>query len=267
VSQPLKVEPGKKVHLKDFNPAYTGKFDHKDEVAEEIAEHVAALDDLSYRLYGEHRRALLIVLQGLDTSGKDGTVRHVMNGVSPLNSTVVAFKRPTQQELDHDFLWRVHRACPTRGHITIFNRSHYEDVLIVRVHKLVEKSVWKPRYDAINAFEKLLTDEGTTVLKFFLHIGKDEQRKRLQARLDDPKKCWKFELGDIEERRYWDDYIDAYEDCLARCSTDVAPWYIVPSNHKWYRDLVVARVLRETLEKMDPQFPPADKRLEKIKVE
>lgn len=222
--------------------------------------------ELAYRLFAENRRSVLLVLQGMDTSGKDGTIRAATTGINPLDFSITAFKQPSMEELDHDFLWRIHKATPGRGRIGIFNRSHYEDVLVVRVHKLVPRSVWRARYEAINRFERYLTANGTTVLKCFLHISKDEQRQRLEARLADPTKRWKFSKADVEERKLWDDYQQAYEDALTRCNTEYAPWHVVPADRKWYRNLVVSNLLRETLEKMDPKFPPEEEGLDKIVV-
>jgi PPK2 family polyphosphate:nucleotide phosphotransferase len=266
MSQPLKVKPGTKVRLADFSPDFHEGLDKSDGVAEG-AKHAAALDELAYRLYAEHRRALLVVLQGMDTSGKDGTIRHVMSGVSPQTCKVVSFKQPNSEELEHDFLWRVHRAVPPKGQIGIFNRSHYEDVLVVRVHELVEKSEWKSRFAKINEFERYLTQEGTTILKFFLHISRDEQRDRLRRRIEDPHKRWKISEADVAERRFWDDYQQAYEDALTQCSTNFAPWSIVPADHKWYRNLVVSRTVHETLLEMDPTFPSPKVDLAKLVVE
>ena len=264
--QQLTVKPGQKVRLADFDPNHDGGIDKK-QGEKEAREHVEALGQLSYRLYAENARALLLVLQGMDTSGKDGTIRTVMAGVDPQSCQVVSFKQPSAEELDHDFLWRIHRQTPGRGNIGIFNRSHYEDVLVVRVHELVPKDVWRGRYEMINAFEKLLVDGGTTIVKVWLHISKEEQQERLQARLDDPTKRWKFNAGDLDERKLWDQYQDAAEDLLTLCNTDHAPWHIVPADRKWHRNLVVARLLRETLERMDPQFPKADPALDGLKVE
>ena len=213
-------------------------------------------------LYAESKHRLLIVLQAMDTGGKDGVIRHVMSGVNPQGCQVTSFKVPTAEELAHDFLWRIHQQVPRRGYIGIFNRSHYEDVLVVRVHDLVPKKVWQQRYEQINQFEKLLSETGTTILKFFLHISKDEQKRRLEARRDTPEKQWKFSLGDLKEREYWDDYMDAYEDALTRCSTRWAPWYIVPANQKWYRNLVVARTIVKTLESFDMKYPEPEKGIE-----
>lgn len=264
--QPLSVAPGKHVRLGDFDPGYTGGLDKKDAKAE-FEENTAALADLGYRLYAENRRALLMVLQGMDTSGKDGTIRHVMRGFNPQSCQVVSFKQPSVEELAHDFLWRIARALPRAGNICIFNRSHYEDVLVVRVHNLVAKAEWKSRYDRINTFEKIVTQGGTRIIKVFLHISREEQRRRLQTRLDDPKKRWKFSSSDLAERAYWDDYQRAYEDAMTLCNTSYAPWFIVPADHKWYRNLVISRILRRTLEDMDPQYPPAEKGLDGIVVD
>jgi PPK2 family polyphosphate:nucleotide phosphotransferase len=267
VKQPLTFPPKTEIRLDDLNSAYTGNLSGKKEAQKELAENTEALADLGYRLYAENRRALLVILQGMDTSGKDGTIRHAMKGFNPQSCRVTAFKTPTAEELDHDFLWRIHRKTPGRGEVGIFNRSHYEDVLIVRVHNLVPREEWRSRYERINAFEQLLRDDGIKIVKIFLHISKEEQRKRLQARLDDPKKRWKFRRADIDERRLWDDYVRAYDEALTRCNTPHAPWYIVPADKKWYRNLVVSRVLRHALEEMDPQIPPPEKDLDGMVVE
>jgi PPK2 family polyphosphate:nucleotide phosphotransferase len=214
------------------------------------------LRDLQAVLWAEGKHALLIILQAMDAGGKDGTIKHVMRGVNPQGCQVTGFKVPTQEELDHDFLWRVHKAVPRRGYIGIFNRSHYEDVLVVRVDELVPEAVWRQRYEQINHFEKLLADTGTTILKFYLHISKQEQRERFEARLDDPHKNWKFSMGDLEKRAQWDDYMEAYNEALSRCSTPWAPWYVVPADHKWYRNAVISRILVETLEGLDMRYPP-----------
>lgn len=219
------------------------------------ARDIAALPELQQRLYAEGRQALLIILQAMDAGGKDGTIRRVMSVLNPQGCRVTSFKAPTPEDLAHDFLWRVHTAAPRRGEIMIFNRSHYEDVLIVRVRGLVPKAVWSARYAQINAFEELLASQGVRILKFFLHIGRAEQKRRLQERLDDPSKHWKVNPADVEERRRWDDYQDAYEEAIRRCSTPVAPWYVVPADHKWVRNAVIARVVRETLEDMNPRYP------------
>ena len=258
---------GETCHLSKLDPGHSGNKWNKQSAQQQIDENTRRTADLAYRLFAENRRAVLLVLQGMDTSGKDGTIRTVMHGVNPQTCQITSFGRPSTEELDHDFLWRIHCAVPRRGNIGIFNRSHYEDVLIVRVHNLVPPAVWKERYDAINSFERLLGDAGVTFVKCFLHISKDEQRKRLQARLADPTKRWKFNPQDIEERKYWDDYVAAYEDALTRCNTKHAPWHIIPSDTKWYRNLLVSQLLLETLERMDPQFPPADPALDNIVVE
>jgi PPK2 family polyphosphate:nucleotide phosphotransferase len=216
----------------------------------------ANLHDLQERLYAEGRRSVLVVLQAMDAGGKDGTIEHVFRGMNPQGVRVASFKVPTEEELAHDFLWRVHQRVPGHGEIGVFNRSHYEDVLVVRVHGLVPKDVCRARYEHIRAFERSLVDGGTTLVKLFLHISKDEQRQRLQARLDDPAKHWKFRVADLEERTKWGDYQRAFEDAIAETSTDDAPWYVVPADRKWYRNWAVLRILTETLEALDPQFPP-----------
>jgi PPK2 family polyphosphate:nucleotide phosphotransferase len=267
MKQPLCVAPGEKVRLCDFDPDYTGGLKKGKRVQAELDKNIAVLDQLGYRLYAENRRSLLLVLQGMDTAGKDGTIRHVMEGFNPQSSHIVSFKQPGVEELAHDFLWRVGMAAPRKGFVGIFNRSHYEDVLVVRVHNLVPREEWESRYERINLFEKMLHAGGTAILKVFLHISKEEQRGRLQSRLDDATKRWKFSRADIKERNYWDDYIRAYEAAITRCNTALAPWHIVPANHKWYRNLVISQLLRKTLEKMDPQFPEAEEGLEKLVVE
>lgn len=225
------------------------------------------LEELQELLYAEHKHKLLVVLQAMDTGGKDGTIRHVFNGVNPQGVKVANFKVPTKTELDHDYLWRVHKHTPGKGEIVIFNRSHYEDVLVVRVHNLVSPDVWAKRYSQINDFERLLTEEGTKIIKFFLHINKEEQKERLQARLDNPNKRWKFSLGDLEERKLWPKYIKAYEEVLNRTSTEWAPWYIVPSNRKWYRNLVVASIMVKTLKNLNMSFPIPDEDLSDVVIE
>lgn len=214
-----------------------------------------SLGKLGYRLYAEGKRSLLIVLQAMDAAGKDGVLRHVMTGMDPQGVKVTSFKAPTPAELSHDFLWRIHAAVPGHGEIGVFNRSHYEDVLIVRVKSLVPRKVWKQRYEQIREFEELLAESGTTIVKLFLHIDKEEQRERLQARIDDPEKNWKFEPGDLRERELWADYQEAYEAAIARCDTDHAPWYVIPANKKWFRNAAVSQVLVETLEAMELKLP------------
>jgi PPK2 family polyphosphate:nucleotide phosphotransferase len=256
-------EPGSKVKLKQFDPDEHGDYDKQRAVAETV-ENQKRIEELQQRLYAQGAQALLIVLQAMDTGGKDGTIRKVFEGVNPQGVQVTSFKAPTADELAHDFLWRVHRYTPPKGYIGIFNRSHYEDVLIVRVNKLVPKKVWEARYDHINNFERLLAESGTRILKFYLHISKDEQKERLQSRLDNPDKNWKFAAADLAVRERWDDYMDAYQDAITRCNTDYAPWYIIPANHKWFRDLVVSRVIADTLEDMKPVFPKPEAGLDQI---
>jgi len=267
MSQPLRVPSGSKVRLRDFDPRYVeGEWD-KASSREKIAENTAASRQLAYRLYGENRRAVLLVLQGMDTAGKDGTIRTVMTGINPQSCQIAPFKQPSHEERDHDFLWRIHNAVPRRGNIGIFNRSHYEDVLVVRVHNLVPESEWRKRYERINDFEKLLVEGGITIVKCFLHISKEEQCERLQARLDNPDKRWKFSKADISERKLWDDYQRAYEVALTKCNTEHAPWHIIPSDRKWYRNMTVSSLLLKTLEELDPQFPPCEEGLEDVVVE
>lgn len=255
----LLVKPGDKIRLRDFDPDDTGLAPgDKDVCAARSAKFAERIGELQELLYADHRYKILIVLQGMDTSGKDGTVRHVMRGVSPSSVRAVSFKKPTQIELEHDFLWRVHAQTPAAGEIVIFNRSHYEDVLVVRVHELVPKKVWRERYDHINEFERTLADSDTVILKFFLHISKEEQRERLQARIEDPTKRWKFQHGDLEERKLWDDYMQAYGDVLQKTSTEWAPWTVVPANKKWYRNYVVAKVIVDALEDLKMKYPSPD---------
>ena len=264
--QKTTFKPGTRVRLKDFDTRETSGLAKEESYP--IAEgdtHI--IGDLAYKLYAENDRALLIVLQGMDTAGKDGAIRHIMRCVNAQATEVIPFKKPSSEELDHDFLWRVHKKIPARGNIGIFNRSHYEDVLVVRVHGLVSKREWQSRYQRINEFEKLITDSGVTILKFFLHISKEEQRERLQARLDNPNKRWKFSKGDLAERALWDDYLAAYIDALTKCNTRHAPWHVVCADRKWHRNLVIGRIVRRTLEKMKPQFPPSEDDLDGITFE
>jgi PPK2 family polyphosphate:nucleotide phosphotransferase len=250
------VKPGSKVDLKAQDPSDKSGFDgNKNEAEKQMVSLNRELETLQELLYAQHLYKLLIVLQGMDTSGKDGTIRHVFEGVNPQGVQVASFKIPTTDELDHDYLWRAHACVPAKGEIVIFNRSHYEDVLIVRVHNLVPTEVWKRRYKQIRDFEKMLVEEGTTIIKFFLHISSDEQKERLQARLEDPEKRWKFNSGDLLERKRWDEYMAAYEDAIRETSTDVAPWNIVPSNQNWYRNLVVAQTIVDTLKGLKMEYP------------
>jgi PPK2 family polyphosphate:nucleotide phosphotransferase len=251
-----RVKPGAQLNLGKWDPNDTSAFDgDKLAASDELLKLNRELEQLQEMLYAEHKHKVLIVLQAMDTGGKDGTIRHVFEGVNPLGVKVASFKVPTLEELDHDYLWRIHRHTPARGEIVIFNRSHYEDVLIVRVHKLAPEKVWRKRFAQINDFERLLAEEGTTLLKFFLHIDADEQKKRLQSRLTDPGKRWKFNPGDLKERELWPDYMQAYEDAIGKTSTEWAPWYVVPANRKWYRNLVVASVIVQTLKSLKMHYP------------
>ena len=225
------------------------------------------LESLQEVLYAEGKHKVLVVLQAMDTGGKDGTIRHVFDGTNPQGVKVASFKKPTPEELAHDYLWRVHAHTPGSGEITVFNRSHYEDVLVVRVHNLVPEQRWSGRYEHINGFERALADEGTTIVKFFLHISKSEQRRRLQARLDTPDKQWKFSKGDLAERQRWDEYVDAYEAALSKTSTSHAPWYVIPADRKWYRNLAISQILVDTLNGFDMSFPPPEDDLTGIVVD
>jgi PPK2 family polyphosphate:nucleotide phosphotransferase len=244
-----KVKEGSNVKLKDYDPDYVDKQTERDLADSALEKLDSELSELQELMAAAQHNSLLVILQGTDTSGKDGTIRHIFSRVNPQGCYVHSFKQPTDEELAHDFLWRVHKATPGKGFLGIFNRSHYEDVLVARVHKLVPEDVWSSRYKHINNFEKLLTDSSTIILKFFLHISSDEQERRLLAREQDKDKAWKISPSDWNERPYWDDYQKAYEDMLSQCSTDEAPWYIVPSNHKWYRNLAIADTLVETMRK------------------
>ena len=263
----FRIEPGKKAKLTKRDPRDASAFPDRKAAEAQSADDGAAIDRLQDRLYAEGRRALLVVLQGTDTAGKDGTIRHVFNQTGPLGVSVAPFRRPSEQELAHDFLWRAHMACPARGYIGIFNRSHYEDVLVGRVRKLAPAEAIEQRYDQINAFEKMLVENGTTILKFMLHISKEEQRERLQDRLDEPKSRWKFNPGDLEDRKRWDEFQDAYETMLERCSTAWAPWHVIPADRKWARNAAIAAIVRSTLEAMDPAYPKPDWNPNDFKVE
>lgn len=247
---------GKTVKLSEWDPSATPGLKGRKQASEELARNLARIDALQYQLYAEGRRSLLLVFQGMDAAGKDGVIRKVATAFNPQGCRAWSFKVPSAEEAAHDFLWRIHRAAPARGEVAIFNRSHYEDVLVVRVHDLVPKSEWSRRYDVINEFERRLGEHGTTVLKFFLHIDREEQAARMRARLDDPSKHWKFSEGDLAERKYWDAYQRAFEDLLGRCSTKHAPWFVIPANHKWYRDAAVADIVAGALEEMDPKPLP-----------
>lgn len=261
-----RVHPGVPIILANLDPNAAEDYKKKKHVEKELEKQRLRLQNLQERLYAEHNRSLLIVLQAMDTGGKDGTIKHVFGGLNPQGCQVWSFKKPSDEELNHDFLWRYHQRTPQRGMISIFNRSHYEDVLIVRVKQLVPENVWRSRYHLINEFEHMLTLNNIAVIKFFLHISKDEQKRRLESRLEDPDKHWKFSSNDLKERLFWDDYQAAFEDMINNCSTAHAPWYVVPANNKWYRNLVVARAIADTLEAMNPQYPPAEIGLENIVV-
>ncbi len=263
-----RVPPNGQIDLSQWDPSDKSAFPGKKREARDALKTLnERLEEMQELLYAEHKHKVLVVLQAMDTGGKDGTIRHVFEGVNPQGVKVANFKVPTPKELAHDYLWRVHKKVPAKGQIVIFNRSHYEDVLVVRVHNLAPPEVWGRRYDHINDFERMLADEGTTILKFFLHIDLDEQKERLQARLDEPHKRWKFKLGDLEERNLWPDYMRAYEDALSKTSTEWAPWYIVPANRKWCRNLVVATVLVETLEGLNMTYPQPEERLKEVVIE
>ena len=255
-SKSLMVRPGTDVKLEKYDAGETLGWEKGSKTRASLDKALGKLDGLQYRLYAEHKRALLIILQGRDAAGKDGTIRHVMGGVNPQGCRVTNFKEPSSEEKAHDFLWRVHAAVPRAGDFGIFNRSHYEDVLVARVHNLVPKEVWSQRYGQINNFEATLAENNIRILKFFLHISKDEQKKRFLERLDDPSKQWKLSEADFNERKYWDNYTQAFEAALAKCSTSCAPWFIIPANKKWFRNLAISHILVETLESMNLKFPP-----------
>jgi PPK2 family polyphosphate:nucleotide phosphotransferase len=265
-SKQLIVTPGTKVKLQKYDPEETLGWQKGHKMKAALEKAVEDLDAQQYLLYAEHRHALLVVLQGMDAAGKDGTIRHVMSGINPQGCVVTSFKTPTKEELDHDYLWRIHAGIPRIGDIGIFNRSQYEDVLVVRVHNLVPKDVWSKRYDQINSFEQMLSENKVKILKFFLHISKDEQRKRFQARIDDKDRRWKISEADFAERKYWEDYTRAYEEVLTRCSTAQAPWFVIPSNKKWFRNLAVSHIIVETLEDLKMKFPPPTIDVSKVKL-
>jgi PPK2 family polyphosphate:nucleotide phosphotransferase len=252
----FKIEPGAKVSLGNIDPSYCGRYASYEAALPEILSQLHKMDQLQNLMYAERKRSVLVVLQGLDACGKDGVVRHIVTGMNPAGCRVVGFKQPTPEDLGHDFLWRVHPHVPAKGEVVIFNRSHYEDVLVVRVHQLVPVHVWSKRYDLINELERLLVVENyTTVLKFFLYISKEEQLARFKRRLDDPARRWKISESDYREREYWDEYVKAFQDMLHKTSTQHAPWFVIPSNHKWFRDLAVSQIITRTLEELDMQLP------------
>jgi PPK2 family polyphosphate:nucleotide phosphotransferase len=252
----LLVEPGHRIRLATLDPGATHGYD-KATARTQTAKQLDRLSDLQDRIWAEAKRGVLVVLQGIDAAGKDGTIKKVMEAFNPQGCPVSSFKVPSTDELAHDYLWRVHKRVPGKGEIGVFNRSHYEDVLVVRVHGLVPKPVWSKRYAQINDWERMLSESGTTIVKFFLSIDRDEQRQRFQARYDDPTRRWKFSLGDLEERKLWDDYQAAFNEALSKTSTAWAPWYVIPANHKWFRNLAVSTILAETLAGLKPAYPPA----------
>jgi len=250
------VEPDSHVDLASIDPGSKGKHASKGDATDEMAADLEKLCALQYRLYAGNQHALLIVLQGLDAAGKDGTLSHVFRGLNPQGARVHDFKQPSQEEAAHDFLWRAHLRAPAKGEVVIFNRSHYEDVLVVRVHKSVPKRVWSKRYELINDFEDMLYKNGTRILKFYLHISPDEQLERFKQRLDDPSRQWKISESDYSERELWPNYIRAFEEAISRTSTKHAPWFVIPANHKWFRNLVISNIISETLDDMDLKLPP-----------
>jgi len=262
----LKVEPGSKVKLSDIDPDFHGAHKSEDEAKAELQHNLNRITELQRKLYADRRHCLLIVLQGIDGAGKDGTCWHVVSAMDPQGVSVTGFKQPSAEERDHDFLWRVHPHAPGLGQVAVFNRSHYEDVLVVRVHDLVPKHVWKQRYDFINDWERLLVDEkNTTILKFFLYISKDEQLSRFKDRLDDPARQWKISDSDYSERKLWDKYIDAFETAISKCSTKHAPWFVIPANHKWFRNLAVSEIVVRAMEDMNLSLPKPTVDLQQIR--
>jgi PPK2 family polyphosphate:nucleotide phosphotransferase len=252
------VEPGRKVRLGKIDPSYTGKHDSHEKAAPVIRKHLERAEKLQYLLYADGDQSLLVVLQALDAAGKDGVIRHLFSGVNPQGTLVFGFKQPSKVESEHDFLWRIHACAPAKGQIVIFNRSHYEDVLVVRVHDLVPRSVWSKRYDLINDFEKMLVQNRTHILKFYLHISPEEQLARFAQRLDDPSRHWKISESDYSERELWPKYISAYEDAMEQTSTKHAPWFVIPADHKWFRDLAISQIIADTMDDMGLKLPPTN---------
>jgi PPK2 family polyphosphate:nucleotide phosphotransferase len=261
----LRADPDGGAILPGIDTRATPGVEDRGAADDDMASLAERLDELQERLWVQGTRSLLVVLQGMDTSGKGGTVRHVFSAMDPAGLEVASFKKPTEEELMHDFLWRIRRKLPAPGEVVVFDRSHYEDVLVVRVHDLVPQEEWRRRYEAINEFERRVTEDGTTIVKCMLHISFDEQRERLLARLDDPSKHWKFREGDLDERGLWERYMAAYEDAIAECSTEIAPWYIVPADRKWYRNWAISSLLVETLDQIDPRYPQPDLDVEALK--
>lgn len=260
-----RITPGDKVDLKSIKTKTTGPFDNKDEARAFTAETNDQIRELQYRFFVEGKRSLLIVLQAPDAAGKDGLIRKVLGRMNPQGCRTYPFKVPSKEELAHDFLWRIHKCTPAKGKVSIFNRSHYEDVLVVRVEDIVPKKVWNKRYDLINAFEENLAAAGTKILKFYLHISQEEQLERFKKRLDNPDKHWKLNPGDYAAREKWSDYREAYEDAFSKCNTKDSPWFVIPADHKWYRDAAVAGIVQQTFADMDPQMPPVDVDLDEIR--
>ena len=261
----FRVEPGSKVDLGKIDAGFKDKHVSHEQALPEIEAHAQKMHDLQYLLYAEGKRSLLICLQGRDAAGKDGTINHVLGAMNPQGCPVTGFKVPSKEEAAHDFLWRYHKATPAKGQVAIFNRSHYEDVLVVRVHNLVPRTVWSKRYQQINDFEKMLHDNGTHILKFYLHIDPEEQLERFKMRIDDPARHWKISDGDYAERPFWDDYTKAFEDALGKCSTDHAPWFVIPSNHKWFRNLAISRIISEYMESLNMKFPAPTVDIDEVK--
>ena len=250
------VIPGSKVQLARIDPGFTGENGNRERAATETREQVERMERLQYRLYADASQSLLVVLQGLDAAGKDGTIRHLFSGMNPQGVSVFAFKKPTEPELEHDFLWRVHRHAPGNGEVVIYNRSHYEDVLVARVHKIVARQVWSKRYELINAFEQMLAENRSRILKFYLHISPGEQLARFKQRLDDPARHWKISESDYSERALWPQYIEAYQDALGATSTSWAPWFVIPADHKWFRNLAISQIVADTMDDMGLKLPP-----------
>ena len=263
-SDKFRVEEGNTVRLDKIDAGFKNKYDQTSAQVE-IERYTKRLRELQYLLYAEGKRSLLIILQAMDAGGKDGTINHVFSSMNPQGARVYGFKVPSAEEASHDFLWRIHQAAPQRGQVAIFNRSHYEDVLVSRVHDLVPRKVWKKRFELINDFEKNLVESGTHILKFYLHISADEQLRRFKQRIDDPARHWKISESDYKEREHWDDYTKAFEDALGRCSTKHAPWFIIPANHKWFRNLAVSQIVVEALESLKMEFPASSVDIKEIK--
>jgi PPK2 family polyphosphate:nucleotide phosphotransferase len=259
------VAPDSKVHLARIDPSYTGRHSSHESAMPEIRNHLDRMAKLQYLLYADAERSLLVVLQALDAAGKDGVVRHLFSGLNPQGTSVYCFKQPSQLELGHDFLWRAHLRTPSKGEVVIFNRSHYEDVLVVRVHDLAPEPVWSKRYDIINDFERMLALAGTRILKFYLHISPEEQLQRFKQRLDDPQRHWKISESDYSERDLWPKYVEAYEAAITLTSTKRAPWYVIPANHKWFRDLAVSQIVADTMDEMGLHLPATRVDLAKIR--